>query len=94
MTNLFSLPRGKRSCCALFKTVLVCVDHVKSLVMWTQRNMRNPLYFSPVDVNGGVLSPPFPVVHDLLLYLTDVEGEVGVLVQHQQVSDLLPIGCD
>jgi hypothetical protein len=30
-------------------------------------------------VNGGVLGPPFPVVHDQLLYLADIEGEVVVL---------------
>jgi hypothetical protein len=44
-------------------TVLVCEDHVTSLVTWTQMSLTlNPLHYSPVD--GGVLGPPFPVVHD------------------------------
>ena len=53
----------------------------------------DPLHYSPVDVNGGVLDPPFPVVHAQLNCLADVEGEVVVLAPHSQVSDLLPIGC-
>jgi hypothetical protein len=39
----------------------------------------NPLNYSPVDVDGGVLCLSFPVVHDQLLCLADVEGEVVVL---------------
>jgi hypothetical protein len=27
----------------------------------------DPLHFNPVDVNGGLFSLPFPVVHDQLL---------------------------
>ena len=42
----------------------------------------NPLHYSPVDVNGGVLGALFPVVHDQLLCVADIEGEVVV-------SDLL-----
>ena len=62
--------------------------------MWTPRNLiLNPLHYSPVDVNGGVFCPPFPVVHDHLLCFAHVEGEVVVLAPHCQVSDLLPIGC-
>jgi hypothetical protein len=53
----------------------------------------NLLHYSPVDENGDVLSPPFPVVHNHLLCLDHVEGEVVVLAPHSQVSDLLPIGC-
>ena len=41
----------------------------------------------------GVLGPLFPVVHNHLLCLDHVEGEVVVLAPHGQVSDLLPIGC-
>ena len=52
----------------------------------------DPLLYSPIDVNGGVFGPPFPVVHDQLLCLAHVEGEVVVLAPHGQVSDLLPIG--
>ena len=53
----------------------------------------NLLHYSPVDENGGVLGPLFPVVHNHLLRLDHVEGEVVVLASHGQVSDLLPIGC-
>ena len=52
----------------------------------------DPLHYSPVDVNGGLFGPPFPVVLDQLLCLADVEGEVVVLAPHCQFSDLLPIG--
>ena len=34
----------------------------------------------------------FPVVHNHLLCLADVEGEVVVLAPHCQVFNLLPIG--
>jgi hypothetical protein len=37
--------------------------------------------------------PPFPVVHDQILCLAHIEGEVVVLAVHCQVSDLLHIGC-
>ena len=52
----------------------------------------NLLHLSPIDENGGVLGPPFPVVQNHLC-LDHVEGEVVVLAPHGQVSDLLPIGC-
>ena len=52
----------------------------------------NLIHYSPVDENGGVLSPPFSVVHNHLLCLDHIEGEVFVLAPHDQVSDLLPIG--
>ena len=39
----------------------------------------NPLQYSLVDVNWGVLGPLFPIVHDQLLCLADVEGEVVFL---------------
>ena len=42
---------------------------------------------------GAWFGPPFPVVHDQLLYLAHIEGEVVVLAPHRQFSDLLPIGC-
>jgi hypothetical protein len=48
---------------------------------------------SPVDEIGGVFSPLFPVVHNHLLCLDHVEGEVIILAPYGQVSDLLPIGC-
>ena len=37
--------------------------------------------------------PLFPVVHNHLLSLDHIEGEVVVLAPHGQVSDHLPIGC-
>ena len=95
MPNLFSLLRGKRRCCALFATVLVCLDHDSSLVMSTPKELEalDPLHHSLIDVNGGVIGHPFPVVHNQLLCFADVEGEVVVLAPHCQVSDLLDIGC-
>ena len=62
--------------------------------MWTPRNLTlNLLRYSPVDENGAMLGPPFPIVHNHLLCLGHVEGEVVVLASHGQVSDLLSIGC-
>ena len=82
-------------CRALFTTVLVCLDHNSSLVMWTPRNLKFSTHstFSPVNVNGGLFGPPFPIIHDQLLCLAHIEGEVVVLAPHCQVSCLLPIGC-
>ena len=95
MPNLFSLLRRKRFCRALFTTVLVCVDHDSSLVMWTPSNLKlsTRSTTSPVDVIGGLFGLPFPVVHDQLLCLAYIEGEVVVLAPHCQFSDCLPIGC-
>ena len=42
-------------------------------------------------MNGGVFGPPFTVVHDQLLCLAHVEGDVVILAPPCQVSDLLPI---
>ena len=50
------------------------------------------LHYSPINENGGVLRPPFPVVHNHLLCLDHIEGDV-VLAPHGQVSERLPIGC-
>ena len=86
MPNIFSLLRGIRCYRALFMTVLVCLD-TKEL------EALNLHHCSPVDENGGVLDPPFPVIHNHLLHLDHVEGEVVILAPHCQVSDLLPIGC-
>jgi hypothetical protein len=68
-----------------FTTVRVCVDHVRSLMMWTPRN-------SSVDVDWDVLSPLAPIVHGQLLGLTDIKGEV-VLAPQCQVSDLSSSSC-
>ena len=53
----------------------------------------NLLHCSPVDENGEVLGPLFPVIHNHLLCLDLVEGELVVLAPHSQVSDPLPKGC-
>ena len=84
---------GNRFCRALITTVLVCLDHVHLLVMWKARNLKLSSCSTTAQLNGGVLGPPFPVVHNHLLCLDHIEGEVAVLAQHGQVSDLLPIGC-
>ena len=42
----------------------------------------NLLNYSPVDVNGGLFGPPFPVVYNQLLRLENIEGEVVVLAPH------------
>ena len=48
--------------------------------MWNTKELEalDPFHYSPVDVNGGVLAPPFPVVHDQLVCLAHVEGEVVI----------------
>ena len=51
----------------------------------------NLLHYCPVEENVGVLGSPFPVVHNHLLCLDHIEGEVVVLAPHCQVTDLLPI---
>jgi hypothetical protein len=70
MPNLSpSLPRGNSFYNALFTTVLLCLDCVSLLVMWTPRNFKlsNLLHYSPVDEKGNVFGPLFPVVHNHLL---------------------------
>ena len=95
MPNLFRLLRGIRCCCALSTTVLVCLDHDSFFgdVDTKELEALNLLHYRPVNENGGVLGPPFPVVHNHLLCLDHVEGEVIVLAPHGQVFYLLPIGC-
>ena len=48
----------------------------------------NLLHYSPAVENGGELGPPLLVVHNHLLCLDHVEGEVVVLAPHGQVSSL------
>jgi hypothetical protein len=40
----------------------------------TELETLDPLYNSPIDVNGGVLVPPFPVVYNHLLCLDHIQG--------------------
>jgi hypothetical protein len=42
----------------------------------------NLLHYSPINENGSVLGPLFPVVHNHLLCLDHVEGEVVFLEPH------------
>ena len=95
MPNLFSVLRGNRFCRALFTTVLVYLDHANFVgdVNTKELEALSLLKCSPIDENGGMLSPLFPVVLNHLLCLDHVEGEVVVLAPHGQVCDLLPIGC-
>ena len=83
MPNLFSLLSWNRFCRALFTTVLVCLDHVSLLgnVDTKELEALNLLHYKPIDENGGVLGPLFPVVHNHLLCLDHVEGE-DVLAPH------------
>ena len=39
----------------------------------------DPLHFSPVDVNGSLFGPPFPIVHDQLPCLDHIERKAAVL---------------
>ena len=52
---------------------VVCVLYTEEL------EALDLLPYSPVNVDGGVFGPPFPVVHDHLLCRAHVEGEVVVL---------------
>ena len=47
MPNIFSVLCGNRSCCALFTTVLMCLDEVVT----RELEALNLLHYSPVDVN-------------------------------------------
>jgi hypothetical protein len=40
------------------------------------------LHYSPIDVDGGVLSHLFPVAHKQLICIADAEREVVVLAPH------------
>ena len=44
------------------------------------------LHFSPVDINGGLFGPPFPIVHDQPFVLLTLR-EVVLLAPHYLVSD-------
>ena len=60
-----------------------CVDRDNSLVMGTPKDLEalDLLHYSPVGGNEACTALAFPVAHDLLLCLVDVEGAV-VLEQH------------
>ena len=66
--------------------MLVCLFDVVT----KELEALNLLHYSPVDENGCVLGP-LPLVHNHLICLDHVEGEVFVLAPHCLVC--LPIGC-
>ena len=75
-------------------TVLVCVDHDNSGdVDIEELEALDLLLYSPVNVDGAVLGPPFPVVHDQIICLAHIEGDVVVQAPDYQFYDHLPIGC-
>ena len=45
--------------------------HAKS---FQELEALNLFHYSPIDENGGVLGPPFPVVHNNLISLGYIEG--------------------
>ena len=93
LVNLFSLLTVEEALsCILHDCVGVWTMLFLSDVDTEKFKDLDPLHYSPIDVDGGVLGSPFPVVHDQVLCLADVEGEVVVLAPHCQVTDLLPIG--
>ena len=56
-------------CLGVFGLFLFVVD-----VDTKELEALNLLHYGPVNENGGVLSPPFPIVHNHLLGLGYVEG--------------------
>ena len=73
MPNLFNLLRGRGRAS---KTVSVCVDHFQSLVIWRQTNLKlSTCYATAPSMWMGACLPPFPVVHDQLLGLIDIEED-------------------
>ena len=59
------------------------------LLMWTPLEALNLLHYRRVDENGGVLGPLFPVVHNHLLCLDHIEGEVVVLLPYSTYTEVL-----
>ena len=94
MPNLFCLLRGNRFCRALFTTVLVCLDHVSLLVMWTRYLKLSTFYTTALSMRMGACSVLLFLQSTIISFvLITFEEEVVVLAPHGQVSDLLPIGC-
>ena len=59
---------------ALFTPALVCLDKDSFVgdVDTKELETLDLLHYSPFDVNGGLFSPPIPVVHDHLLCLAHI----------------------
>ncbi len=92
--NFLSRLRKKRRWCAFFSTASVWADHVRSSVMWTQRNLKlfTRIHRCLVDGDVCVFSALSPEIHHQLLGLVDVEGEVVLLTQFSQGTHLLSVG--
>ncbi len=73
----------------------VWADHVRSSVMWTQRNLKlllTRLHRCLVDGDGVCFSALSPEIHHQLLGLVDVEWEVVLLAPFSQGTHLLSVG--
>ena len=78
----FQSPEGEKALsCPLCDCLSVFVGDVDT----KELEVLNLFHCSPVNENGSVLGPPFPIVHNHLLCLDQVEGEVDVLAPHSQV---------
>ena len=74
LTNVFSLLRLKRHCCAFFTTVSVEPFQVLGDVHAKELEAFDPLHCGPVDVDGDVLSLLSPLIHNQLLCFIDNES--------------------
>ncbi len=91
--NFLSRLRKKRRWCAFFSTASVWADHVRSSVMWTQRNLKLFTRSTGVlSMEMGVFSALSPEIHHQLLGLVDVEWEVVLLAPFSQGTHLLSVG--
>ncbi len=91
--NFLSRLRKKRRWCAFFSTASVWADHVRSSVMWTQRNLKLFTRSTGVlSMEMGVCSALSPEIHHQLLGLVDVEWEVVLLAPFSQGTHLLSVG--
>ncbi len=72
----------------------LCVVQVRSTVMFTAEELEaaDPLHWSPVDGDGGVLTGPPPEIHHQLFGLTDVQREVVVVAPVSQGVHLFSVG--
>ena len=96
MVQLYNLFEDQvdRFCRIRITIVMVCLDHVSLLVMWTPRNLNlSTCSTAAPSMRMGECSVLFFLDHNHVLCLDQIEGEVVVLAPHGQVSDLLPIGC-
>ena len=70
MPDLFSVMRGKGTVVSSSQLGEVDTKEFEALDLF---------HYSPIDVDGGVLAPLFPVVNEQLLCIADVEQYFVVL---------------